>query len=568
MLDRHLAPELKSVINKTLDEFKSQGDFFKVTLTKLSDIHLHSNKIGELNGSGSIEYVDIFSVIATFILFIAIINFMNLATARSANRAREVGVRKVMGSLRRNLIQQFLTESFLTCCMAMAMAVGITYAILPAFNQLTEKSFDFSLFGSVSSILLMVSLTLGVGLLSGSYPAFYLSAFQPVSVLKGSKNHFRKSFFRNALVVFQFSASILLIAGTLIVLMQMEYIRDKDLGYNREQKLIIDNNADQLGKQLEPFKNNLMQINGVESMTATSFLPVNSYRSNDTFFPNPSLDVKTAISMQRWTVDENYITTMGMKISSGRNFLKGKTDTLSIILNETAARFLGVGDILDKKLYRLVGENVTAEYRIVGIVKDFHFSSLREQVKPLAFLYGNDQGVLTVKLNSPNVVDVLTQIEARWKAAAPAFPFEYSFMDKDFENQYKGERQIGTLITIFASLSIFISCLGLFGLATYVTEQRTKEVGIRKVLGASITRITTLLSRDFIKLVLIAVGIAMPLAYHFTNQWLQGFAYRIGLSWWVFVLSAVIALTVALTTVSFQTIKAAISNPIKSLRSE
>jgi len=274
--------------------------------------------------------------------------------------------------------------------------------------------------------------------------------------------------------------------------------------------------------------------------------------------------------MQQWIIDENYIATMGMKLIEGRNFLKGKTDSTSIILNESAAKFLGHEDILERKLYRLRDEETKAitEYRIVGIVKDFNFSSLREQVKPLAFLYGSDQGALTLKINTANIPALLSTIETEWKSLAPDLPFEYSFMDADFDNLYKGERQTGKLVTIFASLSIFISCLGLFGLATYIAEQRTKEVGIRKVLGASVGRITTLLSKDFIKLVLLAVVIATPLSYYFTYQWLQGFAYRIELSWWVFFLSGIIALIIALATVSFQAIKAAMMNPVNSLKSE
>ncbi|MBN8578734.1 MAG: ABC transporter permease [Cytophagales bacterium] len=569
MLDRHLEPDLKKFVNKSLAEFNNQGDFFKVSLTKLTDIHLHSDKPGELYANGNMEYIYIFSVIAVFILFIAIINFMNLATARSANRAREVGVRKVMGSLRHNLIHQFLTESFLTCLFAMLLSVGITYLSLPLFNELTGKSFDFSFLGSGSVIFLMIGLTLVVGLLSGSYPAFYLSAFQPVAVLRGSKGYSKKSVFRNTLVAFQFSASILLIAGTLIVFLQMEYIRSKDLGYSRAQKLII-NNIDQLGQQLEPFKNNLTQVAGVEGLSVTGFLPVNFNRSVNAFFPSPTMDINTAISIQSWIVDENYLPTMDMKVVAGRNFHKGKADTLSIILNEAAAKFLGWGDVLEHKLYRLTEKETSpiAEYNVIGIVKDFHFSSLREQVKPLAFLYGEDRGGLTVKVNSTDMASVINNIEAQWKSISPGFPFEYSFMDQDFENLYKSERQIGNLITIFASLSIFISCLGLFGLATYVTEQRTKEIGIRKVLGASVAGITTLLSKDFLKIVLIAIVIATPVAYYLTYQWLQGFVYRISLQWWVFVGAGLIALGIALFTISFQAIKAALANPVKSLRSE
>ena len=570
MYDRHLGPELKAVLDKTLDEFKSQGNYFKASLTKLTDIHLHSHKIGELNGGGNMDYIYMFSVIALFILLIAIINFMNLATARSANRAKEVGIRKVMGSQKGNLIQQFITESFLTCLIAMFLSIAITFSILPLFNELTGKNFDPSVLLSIPMILLLGSLTLVVGLLAGSYPAFYLSAFQPVAVLKASKSgHVKKSFFRNALVVFQFSASVLLISATLIVLMQMQYIRNKDLGYHREQILTI-HNTDQIDQSIESLKSTLSQISGVENLTVTGFLPVNYYRYTNTFFPTPSLDMSGSISMQQWVIDENYLATMGMKLVEGRNFLEGKTDSTSIILNESAAKFLGQEDILERKLYRVFDEETKsiAEYRIVGIVKDFNFSSLREKVEPLVFVYGSDNGGISMKISTSDILSLLSKVESQWKSQIPDLPLEYSFMDADFDQLYQSERQSAKLITIFASLSIFISCLGLFGLATYISEQRTKEVGIRKVLGASTGGITALLSRDFVKLVLLAVAIATPLAIYLTHQWLQDFAYRIDLPWWVFVVSGFIACAIALATVSFQAVKAALMNPVNILKSE
>jgi len=570
MYERHLGPELKTILNKTLDEFESQGDYFRASLTKLTDIHLRSRKSGELHGGGSMQYIYLFSVIAVFILLIAIINFMNLTTARSANRAREVGIRKVMGSQKGNLIQQFITESFLTCLIAMVLSIAVTFSILPLFNELTGKTFDLSILLSTPVILFLGGLTLGVGLLAGSYPAFYLSAFQPVAVLKTSKSgQVKKSFFRNALVVFQFSASVLLISGTLIVFLQMEYISNKDLGYNRKQLLSI-HNTDQIGSRIEPLKSSLSQISGVENLTVTGFLPVNYYRYSNTFFPTPTLDMNGSISMQQWVIDEDYLATMGMELVEGRNFLEGKTDSTSVILNESAAKFLGHEDILERKLYRIIDEDTKTitEYRIVGIVKDFNFSSLREKVEPLVFVNGSDPGGMTLKINAADIPGLLSKVEADWKSQIPDLPFEYSFMDADFDQLYQSERQSAKLITIFASLSIFISCLGLFGLATYMAEQRTKEVGIRKVLGASAAGITTLLSKDFIKLVLLAVAIATPLAYFLTGQWLQDFAYRIDLPWWVFVVSGLIAVTIALATVSFQAIKAALMNPVSSLKSE
>jgi putative ABC transport system permease protein len=571
MEDRHLGPQLQKVIGKSIDEFNRDGNFFKVSLISLPDIHLQSERIGELYGSGNIQYVYIFSAIAACILFIAIINFMNLSTARSANRAREVGMRKVMGSMKGALVGQFITESVLTCAAAMVLALVITVAIFPFFNELTGKPIDRSILLTPQLIVGLVALTLVVGVLSGSYPAFYLSAFQPVSVLKGTQNSGgKRSVFRNVLVVFQFSASVFLIAGTLIVLRQLEYIQQKDLGYNREQLLII-TNIDKLENRTDALKTSLLQIRGVEKTTVTGFLPVNYYRNNDSFFTSPSLELKDAISMQKWTIDEDYLETMGMQLLEGRNFSPEiAADSSTVILNESAAKFLGNRNLLEQKLYRIVDDNtkILKEYRVIAIVKDFNFSSLREPVKPLAFTFGSDEGAMTVRIHGSDITRTVSAIEDKWKSVVSDLPFEYSFMDADFDQLYKGERQSGKLITYFASLSILISCLGLFGLATFMAEQRTKEIGIRKVMGASVPVITALLSKDFLKLVLIAVAIAIPVAWYFTDKWLQAFAYHINLEWWIFAVASVIGLIVALMTVSVQAVRAAVQNPINSLRSE
>lgn len=571
MLDRHLEPQLEAIIGKTIDEFNGEGNFFKASLIALPDIHLQSHRVGELYGSGNMQYVYIFSAIAACILFIAIINFMNLATARSANRAREVGMRKVMGSMKGALVGQFISESVLTCTTAMLFAVAITVAVFPFFNELTGKSLDPAILLTPQAIAGLVMLTFVVGVLSGSYPAFYLSAFRPVSVLKGAHaGGGKRSVFRNVLVVFQFSASVFLIVGTLIVFRQLKYIQQKDVGYDRGQLLII-KNIDKLDNHAEAFKASLLQVRGVEKTTVTGFLPVGYNRNANTFFTSPSLDIKDAIQLQSWRVDEDYLGTMGMQLLEGRNFSKEvAADTGSMILNESAAKFLGGQDILEKKLYGIEDEATKRlkVFHVIGIVKDFNFSSLREPIKPLAFTFGHDDGAMTVRIQGSDIVTTVSAIEDTWKSAAPGFPFEYSFMDADFDQLYKGERQSANLITWFASLSILISCLGLFGLATFMAEQRTKEVGIRKVMGASVPGITALLSRDFLKLVLVAVVIAIPVAWYFTGKWLQAFAYHIDLEWWIFAVASVMALIIALLTVSVQAIKAAVRNPVSSLRAE
>lgn len=571
MLDRHLGPQLQAVIGKTIDQFRSEGNYFKASLIALPDIHLHPSSTGELYGTGNIQYIYIFSAIATCILFIAVINFMNLATARSANRAREVGMRKVMGSMKSALVGQFITESLLTCAVAMLFAICITVVAFPFFNELTGKSLDPFILLSPQLIAVLVILTVVVGVLSGSYPAFYLSAFQPVSVLKGAHTSGgKRSVFRNVLVVFQFSASVFLIVGTLIVFRQLHFIQQKDVGYNREQLLII-NNIDKLKNRVDAFKTSVLQVRGVEKATVTGFLPVSYYRSSDTFFNTPSLDIKDAINLQKWWIDEDYLETMGMELIEGRNFSKEiAADTGSVILNESAAKFLGNRDILERRLYRIMDENTKElkEFRVIGIVKDFNFSSFREPVKPLALVYHPDDGAMTLRIQGSDIARTVSAIEDEWKSLGTGLPFEYSFMDTDFDQLYKGERQSGKLVTYFAVLSILISCLGLFGLATFMAEQRTKEIGIRKVMGASVPGITALLSKDFLKLVLIAVAIAIPVAWYFTDKWLQQFAYHIHLEWWIFAIASVMALIIALLTVSFQAIKAAVQNPVNCLRSE
>jgi len=570
MIGRHMEPELKSIVGKTLDEFVSEGNYFKASLTPLPDIHLQPDRIGELYGSGNIQYVYIFSAIAGCILLIAIINFMNLATARSAKRAREVGMRKVMGSMKSALVGQFITESLLTCAAAMLFAIMMAVAIFPFFNELTGKDLDAGILATPPIVAALIVLTLVVGVLSGFYPGFYLSAFQPVKVLKGTYSGGKRSVFRSVLVVFQFAASVLLIAATLIVYRQLQYIQHKDVGYHREQMLIV-NNTDKLKNRRDAFKTSLLQIPGVQRVTVTGFLPVNYYRNNNSFFTSRAMDIKDMISVQKWTIDEDYLETMGMELLEGRNFSKDiASDTASLILNESAAKFLGSRDILEKRPYRLEDENTNRlkEFRVIGIVKDFNFSSLRQPVKPLVFTFGSDDGCLTARLGPSDFMGTLAAIEDTWKTIVPDLPFEYSFMDADFDQLYKGEKQSGKLITYFASLSILISCLGLFGLATFMAEQRTKEIGIRKVMGASVPGITALLSKDFLKLVLIAVALAIPAAWYFTDQWLQAFAYHIPLEWWVFAVASVMALIIALMTVSVQAIKAAVQNPVNSLRSE
>ncbi|WP_183559299.1 ABC transporter permease [Mucilaginibacter sp. SP1R1] len=571
LMRKHMNVELQSIVHLTMDEFEKAGNYFRMNLTPLTDIHLYSNRVGELGRNGSILYVYIFSAIAIFILLIACVNFMNLSTARSSNRAREVGVRKVLGSPRSSLIAQFLIESILLTFVSTLIAVILAWVMLPLFNQISNKELAITLQSLRWLLPAIIIITLFIGCLAGFYPAFFLSAFQPVDVLKGKLSAgFKGGMLRSFLVVFQFSISIILIIGTLIIYNQLNYIQHKNLGYDRNQVLIVKNTA-ALGSQAKVFKQEIKQLPGVDNATMTGYLPTAGYRNTSSLFQDPTLDQKRAILPQVWSVDEGYLNTLGIKIVTGRNFSEQlHTDSSSVIINETAARLLGLKQPLNKPLYRPMDNagKIIKKFTIVGVIKDFHFSSLRDNISPVTLFLEDDYGALSIRVHTKNITSLLAQVADKWKSLAPNQQFAYSFMDQDFEATYRSEQRTGRLFLIFTTLAIAIACLGLFGLAAYAAEQRTKEIGIRKVLGANVSIIVAMLSKDFIKLVFIAILISSPLAWFFMNKWLQGFAYRINFQWWVIVLAGAVAIFIAFVTISFQSIKSAIANPVKSLKSE
>jgi putative ABC transport system permease protein len=570
-MEKHSAPLLQSVINQDMSQFKKSGGYIRASLTPLTDIHLHSNKIAEIDGNGNAQFVYIFLAIALLILLIACVNFMNLSTARSSNRAKEVGVRKVLGSLKKNLITQFLTESLIISIIALIAALLFAWLLLPYFNQLAGKDIHSDTLFQPTMVFSLIVLIIIVGILAGSYPAFFLSAFRPIDVLKGKlAGGFKRSWLRNALVVFQFFISITLIVGTIVIYKQLSFIYNKDIGFNRNQVIVI-NNTGSLGDQAITFRSELLQVTGIQNATMSGYLPVNYYRSNDAFFISPALDQKSAISMQNWYVDENYIPALGMKITEGRNFSKDYlTDSSGIIINEAAAKFLATKDLLNKKLYNFKDINTKSlnEWHIIGVMKNFNFSSLRDVITPLALKLGKDNSNISVRINSNDASGVLAKIKTRWQAIAPNKPFDYTFMDEDFNKLYTTEQRTGKLFITFAVLAIIIASLGLFGLITYAAEQRIKEIGIRKVLGASVGNIAGMLSKDFLKLVLISSAVAFPFSWWVMHRWLQDFAYRVSLSWWMFVMAGVVALIIALITISYQAVKAGMANPVKSLRTE
>ncbi len=571
MMSRYIGPQLKSVMNLSMEDLEKGGGYLRCSLMPLEDIHLHSAKIGELGANGNIQFIYIFSAIAGLILLIACVNFMNLSTARASSRAKEVGVRKVLGSLRKNLIQQFITESVLMSFIALTIAITLALMLLPYFNQLAGKKIQaYGLFQPL--MLLSFFVLMGVvGILAGSYPAFYLSSFQPIKVLKGKlSGGFRGSSLRNVLVVFQFSISVMLIVGTIVIFNQLNFIRNQDIGYNRNQVLVL-HGTDVLKDRTESFKNELLKIPGVVNATVTGFLPVNGYRGKNSLFPSKSFDPKEGISLEMWNIDENYIPTLGIKISEGRNYSRQfPTDSSGIIINEAAAKFLGVKDLMNKPLYRVddIQNKKITELHIIGIIKNFNFNSLHEVVTPMALILQKESGSMAIRIKAKNVNPLIAQIRDTWKSMVPGQLFDYAFMDDEFNELYAPEQRTGQLFITFAVLAILIGCLGLFGLVTYAAEQRTKEIGIRKVLGASVGNIAGMLSRDFLKLVVISWLIAFPVAWYAMNKWLQDFAYRVTISWWVFAIAGIFALAVALLTISSKAIRAAVANPARSLKSE
>ncbi|MBD0333062.1 MAG: ABC transporter permease, partial [Chitinophagaceae bacterium] len=492
LVNKYAAPQAEALLNTTMKEIEKNGSYLRYGLTPLTKIHLHSNKLGELGANGNMQYIYIFSAIAIFILLIACVNFMNLSTARSSNRAREVGVRKVLGSNRQNLITQFLSESILISFIALLLALGIAQLMLPYFNQLSGKDIHIGLFSKPWLFPSLILLMLVVGLLAGSYPSFFLSAFRPVTVLKGNvAGGFKRSWLRSSLVVFQFVISIILIIGTVVIYSQLQYIRNKELGFNREQVLVVQN-CYALGEHAKTFRSELRNLKGVEGATMTGFLPTGDYRSDSPLFPDASLDQKSAVSMQTWYVDENYVPTLKMRIVKGRNFSSEMpTDSSALILNEAAAKMLPFDDPIGKTLYYVteLKTKKTRSYHIIGIVKDFNFNSLRQQVTPMGLFFGEERGKIALRFQSADIASFISQVENKWKSIAPNQPFSYTFMDEDFNRIYQNEQRIGKIAISFSVLAILIACLGLFGLVTYAAEQRTKEIGIRKVLGATVTNI-------------------------------------------------------------------------------
>lgn len=558
-------------VNKKLRDFISSKDtsaIAKPFLLSVNDWRLRNNFEEGKQTGGRITAVRLFSIIALIIIIIACINFMNLATARSEQRAREVGVRKTMGAGRGTLIRQFFSESILMALTAMLIAALMVWLALPVFNNLVEKKLLFELSNPViwAGLPLMA---LCCGLLAGSYPSLYLSSFNPVTVFKGLRigKNSATVYVRKGLVITQFVISIVLIISTIIIYRQLEHVKNRELGYNKENVLIA-GLRENMVEHFPAIHNELIATNVVENAAVSNsrVLDVGS-SSGDFSWKGKTPNSQLLVSME-W-VSPQFVPTMGMKIKYGRNFYDDiSSDSSSIIINETFARIIGkenpVGDIIARDNGN--GRKLT----IAGVVKDFIYNDMYKKPDPLILFCDTsnvNRMLIRLKANQ-DVTKAIAKVEGVIKTAAPAYPFEYRFLDDEFDKLFKSEALLGKLSRVFAFLAILISCLGLFGLAAYTAERRTKEIGVRKVLGATISNVVALLSKDFLKLVAISSVIAFPVAWYFMNKFLQGYAYRIAIEWWVFALAGVLAVFIALFTVCFQAVKAALTNPVKSLRTE
>jgi ABC-type antimicrobial peptide transport system permease subunit len=528
--------------------------------------HLHSEFANGVNAGGRIEFVWLFGVVGAFVLLLACINFMNLATARSEKRAREVGVRKTMGSLRTQLIGQFLSESLLVAFLSFGLAAVLALLMLPLFNQVADKKITMPyaepLFWAAGLLF-----TLLTGVLAGSYPAFYLSAFHPVKTLKGTFRTGRRAALpRKALVVVQFTVSVTLVIGTLLIYKQIQHAKNRPIGYSRDGVVTLTMKTEEVRKGYEAFRDELLNA-GVVTAVAQAESPVTNAWTTNSGFQWKGKDPAMQDELVTVGTTHDFGKVVGWQIKEGRDFSTAfATDSAGFILNETAVKYMGFNNPIDERI-KAFGR----EYKVVGVVKDLVMQSLYQPVRPMVFYIDvfNRVGFITLKINPQQGAGAaLEKIGAIFKHHYPATPFEYEFADDDFARKYQAEQRIGDLAAIFAVLTVLISCLGLFGLSAYTAEQRTKEIGIRKVLGASVTSLWGLLSKDFVGLVLIAFAIATPLAYYFLSGWLENYEYRTDLSWWVFALAGGGALLITLLTVSFQAIKAALNNPVKSLRME
>ena len=568
--------EFEAKLSEIYDEFcapifKEYGINFTYKLQRITDIHLHSRYEGEANANGDIKYVYIFSAVAFFMLIIASINYMNLATARSARRSREVGIRKVVGSHRFQLISQFIIESLLLSLIAFLLSLILILVILPFFNDLLDKEITISFLQDPIILSGLLGIILFVGVLGGSYPAFYLSSFKPALVLK-SKMTSRggNAFLRKGLVVLQFSISIIMLVCTWLVYDQLQFLREKDLGFDKEHVIRMSLSTDEMRQKYNVLRSKLLELPNIINVSTASTSPGYGVGKNLINVEDQNGEmVERGIDM--YGIDYDYLSTLGFHIVEGRDFSRDypSDTTAAVIVTEAMAKRMGWDTALEKKFAFMGGDGEAPEpMHVVGVVKDYHHASLYDIIEPIMFVLRENNRVLHIKIDGSDVKDALTKVESVWNSIHADQPFEYTFLDEEFHEQYQNDEQRGEIFTIFAGLTMAIACLGLLGLASYTAEQRTKEISIRKVVGANIQSLVYLISREFILLVIVSIVIGLPIAYFFMVNWLQTFAFAMDINWISFALVSVIAIIITFSTVSFHTIRAALSNPVDALKEE
>jgi putative ABC transport system permease protein len=565
LFEKKLLPVYDKYLASIFAQFKVTMRF---SIQSIPSIHLYSNMGNEPEELGSISYIYIFSAVAFFMLLIACINYMNLATARSAKRAKEIGVRKVTGSSKLQLVAQFLIESTLVATFALVLSLGLIALLLPTFNLLAGKFISFGSLMEPNTLLILLGLVVFVGIVGGSYPAFYLSKFNPVNILKGSlSKSSSNATLRRALVVIQFSISLIMLICTWIVYGQLKYLRNKDLGFNKDQVMNIAANTNKdVRSNILSFKNEIRKNPQVLSISTSQGVPGSNINFN--LFSIESKNGFVDKGVDCYAIDEDYIKTLGMKMVKGRNF-SGLADTLrSIIVNENMAKEYGWGDNAIGKKVKFPGDTSGNYLEVIGVVNDFNQKSLYNPIAPLILFYSPNNNGLQLKLNTHSIPSTISGLEKTWKAIFPDLPFQYTFLDQDFDSQYAADQKRGKIFTTFSILTILITCLGLLGLIAFTTEQRQKEISIRKILGAGIGQLVPLITRNFVLLVGISCFIAFPIAWLFMDKWLKIFPYNTGLSVTPFLLSALIVLLITLLTVIFHTLKAALANPANALRTE
>lgn len=567
---KYVGPQIAKFLGTTMEEWENAGNSFGYYLMPITDIHLHSSVEGELEANSDISYIYIYTLIAFILLFIAIINFVNLATAQSASRSKEVGIRKVIGSSRRRLIYQFIFESILISLMAMIVAAILVGLLTHDFEELVGKGLAITLSSSYWSLAVLFILAVVIGILAGFYPAFVLAGFRPVEVLKGRlKSGAKTGMLRNMLVVIQFTASIIIIVGTIVVYRQTDFMLSKNLGFDKEQILVV-RRPDVLLQNLEACKTELLQNPNILAVANASSIPGKDRYNNNAYLTEDNPDSPYLLMENR--VSFGYAELMGLEVVKGRlHSRQFPSDSNAVVINETAARTMGYEDPIGKNFINQDGNGGSQPMPIIGVVKDYNIQSLHRPIEPtmLRLMPDNWEGFMLIKLqNTRNVRETLSYIEETWFKHSHNKPFQYFFFDEDYANLYRSEATTGKVFVIFAGLSIFIACLGLIGLITYTTSIRKKEIGIRKVLGAGTGTLVALLSGEFVKLIIIATLIAWPVAYFVADYWLQNFADRLLISPWFFVVATVLVVLIGGIAISFQTVKTSLSNPIDSLRQE